>query len=291
MCKRLPFSNRYVFAKVMQDNPDLCKEVIERILNMKIGRIRSIEVESEATEILYRGVRFDVFMQGDDAAFEVEMQTYEQEGLPLRMRYYRSQLDRRTLSKGDPFSRLKPVYVIFICLNDHFGAGLPVYTFKSTCREDPSVAFDNGACDIVLCADGDLSQTTRGIADLLEFVRTNKATDGDDLTGRLADAVEEAHRDEEWVRSMNMLDWDFEDARRAASAQGHAVGLAEGRKAGLAEGREAGLAEGREAGEASERARTASLMQKMQEAGCTAEEIVRAMQLEDRAALYERYAV
>lgn len=29
---RLQFSNRYVFAKVMQDNPDLCREMLERTL-------------------------------------------------------------------------------------------------------------------------------------------------------------------------------------------------------------------------------------------------------------------
>jgi len=132
---RKPFSNRYVFAKVMQDNPDLCKAVIERVLDMEVGAIESVEVESEAVGITRRGVRFDVFMRGGGASFEVEMQTYEQEELPLRMRYYRSRLDGRALSKGERFSALRPVYVIFICTTDPFGAGLPVYTFESVCRE------------------------------------------------------------------------------------------------------------------------------------------------------------
>ena len=38
MCKRYPISNRYVFAKVMQDNPDLCQEMIEQILGMETRR-------------------------------------------------------------------------------------------------------------------------------------------------------------------------------------------------------------------------------------------------------------
>lgn len=38
MCKRYPISNRYVFAKVMQDNPDLCQEMIEQILDMETRR-------------------------------------------------------------------------------------------------------------------------------------------------------------------------------------------------------------------------------------------------------------
>ena len=49
MCKRYPISNRYVFAKVMQDNPDLCQEMIEQILGIKVGHVKTIEVESEST--------------------------------------------------------------------------------------------------------------------------------------------------------------------------------------------------------------------------------------------------
>lgn len=224
MCKRYPISNRYVFAKVMQDNPDLCQEMIEQILDMKVGRIKTIEVESESTSIIHRGVRFDVFLQGDEAAFEVEMQTYEQEDLPRRMRFYRSQLDRRMLGKGEAFGGLKPVYVIFICLHDYFEHGLPVYTFESTCQEDPTVAFENGVHDIVLCADGDLSRASADVAALLEYVSTNRAGSEDSLTGRLAQAVEDAYRDEEWVSSMSRLDWDLEDARRYAAAQGREEG-------------------------------------------------------------------
>ena len=197
MCKRYPISNRYVFAKVMQDNPDLCQEMIEQILGIKVGHVKTIEVESESTSIVHRGVRFDVFLKGDEAAFEVEMQTYEQEDLPRRMRFYRSQLDRRMLGKGEAFGGLKPVYIIFICLRDYFGHGLPVYTFESTCQEDSSVEFENGAHDIVLCADGDLSRAPVDVAALLQYVATNRAESNDSLTGRLARAVEDAYRDEE----------------------------------------------------------------------------------------------
>lgn len=84
--KRHPFSNRYVFAKVMRERPDLCKAIIERALGVEVGRVQAVEPESEQTSITHRSVRFDVFMRGDGASFEVEMQTYEQTDLPRRGR-------------------------------------------------------------------------------------------------------------------------------------------------------------------------------------------------------------
>lgn len=287
MGARLPFSNRYVFAKVMQDNPDLCKELIERILNMRVGRIAQFQVEAEATGVIRRGVRFDVFMESDEAAFEVEMQTYEQRELPLRMRYCRSQLDRRMLGKGDDFSKLRPVYVIFICTTDPFGEGLPVYTFTSRCEENPSTPFANGAVDIVLSAASDLAQARPEVASLLRYVATDVSDDSDSLTERLSDAVREAHEDEEWVRGMDWLDWDIRDAKEAAAREGRAEGL----ERGLTEGRAEGRAEGRVEGEAGERDRQARLVSAMEAAGKSAEEILAALKAADRESLYASYHI
>lgn len=280
--QRRPFSDRYVFAKVMQDNPELCRDIVACILGLDVGRIRTIEVESERVAIERRGVRFDVFLQGEDAAFEVEMQTYEQQSLPLRMRYYRSQIDRRLLDKGEPFDALAPVYIIFICTHDPFGFGLPVYTFRGTCQEDPSVPFDNGATDIVLSAAGDLTRTTPEIAALLRYVRTGEVS-GDALASRIEDAVDEAYRDEGWLDDMRLIDWDLRDARRAAEREGWATGHARG----CAEGRAEGQAEGR----ANERRLQAGLVAAMEHEGHSADEILAALMNEDRDELYERYGL
>lgn len=287
MSTHLPFSNRYVFAKVMQDNPDLCKKVIERILNVEINRIETIEVETEHVSIAHRSVRFDVFLQSDEAAFEVEMQTYEQQSLPQRMRFYRSQLDRRILNKSQDFAELKPVYVIFICLNDPFGKGLPIYTFRSRCDEDATIPFDNGAVDVVLSAQGDLSLTRPEIANLLQFVRTSLATDKDSLTHDLETAMEKAFEDEEWVRSMSWLDWDIRDAKAHAAKEGRAEGLAEGR----AEGRAEGLAEGRAEGQTREQDRLARLLTAMENEGCDSGTIIETLKNPDKEAIYKRYGI
>ncbi len=271
MSVTLPFSNRYVFAKVMQDNPDLCKEIIERVLGIKIECIKTIEVESESVSIANRSVRFDVFLHSADAAFEVEMQTYEQKALPKRMRFYRAQLDRRMLGKHDDFDALKPVYVIFICTHDPFDRGLPLYTFRSCCDEDPTIPFDNGTLDLILNTQGDLSLVNSDIANLLQFIQTSKPAKADPLTSKLATAVQDAFDDEEWVKSMNWLDWDIRDAKEYAKA----------------EGRE----EGREEGRTLLRETTDRLVDAMKQAGCTSDEILTAIRSENFSAACKQYGV
>lgn len=265
--RRRGFSNQFVFAKVMFDNVELCRELIEVVLDMRISHVEHMEVETCRPQIDKRSVRFDVFLEGDGASFEVEMQAYDEGHLPQRMRYYRSQIDRLSLSKGMALAELKPVYIIFICTYDPFGRGLPVYTFRSTCSEDPTVPFDDGAVSVALNASGDLSMTSEPIAELLQYVATGR-TDGA-LSARLDQAVDEAYRDEEWVRRMDMIEWEMENMRRAAETRGNAEGF----NKGLSEGLREGLSEGT----ATEHARIIALVNSMRETGYPDGEILAAV--------------
>lgn len=283
---RKPFSDRYVFAKVMQDNPDLCREVIEVALGLRIGGVKAIEVESTGAAIDRRSVRYDVFLDSEEAAFEVEMQSYSQRGLPLRMRYYRSMLDRRLLDRGEPFDLLKPVYVIFLCMNDPFGLGLPAYTFAPCLREDPRAEFDNGAVDVVLSAAGDLSLAPAGLAGLLQYVKTGDPA-GDRFAARLEAAVDAAYDDEGWVSTMMPIEWDIRDARLCGVDEGLERGRREGRKEGRKEGLRDGLVEGSRL--AAERSR--ALIEAMRSAGASADEILDAVSTGDLEEQCARYGV
>lgn len=299
----------------MQDNPDLCKEIIERVLDIHIDSLEAIEVESEGSSIIRRGVRFDVFVKSENAAFEVEMQSYEQRDLPQRMRFYRAQLDRRLLDKGDGYEKLRPVYVIFICTHDPFGFGIPVYTFESACKEDPRVPFDNGAVDIVLNARGDLGLARPEVASLLQFVGTNEASGADSLALDLSEAVRHAHEDEEWIENMSWIEWDIEDAKRYAAEKaaekareaalaeglaegrekGHAEGLEQGIEQGLQQGFEQGIEQGLEQGLAQGITTADELRKKllvaMEDSGCTSEEIIAMLKAENLEDLCEKYGL
>lgn len=267
---RKPFSDRYVFAKVMQDNSDLCKELIECVLGIEVSRVEVIEVESGVAMITRRSVRYDVFLDSDEAAFEVEMQTYDQRALPLRMRYYRSLLDRRMLGRGEDFDKLKPVYIIFICKQDYFGLGLPVYTFVNTCKEDPRAVFDDKTTNVILCASGDLSQASSSVAGLLQYVLTGDPG-GDEFSERLQKAVNKAYDDEDWVNQMMPLEWDLRDAKRSGAEEGRAEGRAEGESASDAQWKE--------------------LVAAMKRAGLSDEELVERLSNSDRPSLCAEYGV
>lgn len=37
--ERLTFADNYIFCKVMEESPEICKEMLELLLNIKIDRI------------------------------------------------------------------------------------------------------------------------------------------------------------------------------------------------------------------------------------------------------------
>ena len=63
--------------------------------------------------------------------------------LPQRARYYQSVCDGVALSKGDYYHSLREQYVIFLCPNDIFGHGVPVYHFENRAREDANITLDD----------------------------------------------------------------------------------------------------------------------------------------------------
>ena len=138
-------SNNFIFCKVMSENLDLCKEFLEMLLNIKIESISLAQPETTLNvDFFAKGIRLDVFVKDDtDRIFDIEMQVIGKDYLPLRARYYQSVLDVSSLHAGEDYESLTESYVIFLCLDDIFHKGLPIYTFKSVCLEDPKLFLDD----------------------------------------------------------------------------------------------------------------------------------------------------
>ena len=278
-----PISDNRTFAKVMSNRPDLCKELIERILDVKISEIRLLETERTLTSIVQKSVRFDVFLDSPEAAFEVELQTTKEPNLGKRIRYYQSQMDRRLLLAGTSYQDLKPTYVIFICLVAPFSEhqNQPVFTFVSKSSEVPGFCLDTGVTYVVLNAAGDMGLTTPQIASVLHYLKSNQSQSGDGLTEQLDIAVREANMDEEWT--MGLMTYEMEMARAKRIAED------EGREKGLAEGREKGLEEGRAEGRAEERNLINDLMDAMEAAGLSLSQIREELKSKTTEDLCEKY--
>ena len=71
------------------------------------------------------------------------MQVVDTGELPKRARYYQSVRDVHELHKGGSYTKLKSQYVLFICPEDIFSAGLPIYSFQNYAAENKNIALDD----------------------------------------------------------------------------------------------------------------------------------------------------
>ena len=139
----LTITDDFMFCKVMSD-PDICKELLEILLHIKIERLvfqepqKSFRLTSES-----KGIRLDVYVKDSNRIFDIELQTTNERNLELRTRYYQGVMDISELEKGEFFSNMKESYIIFICMFDPFGADIPIYTVKQTFAENDKLIFND----------------------------------------------------------------------------------------------------------------------------------------------------
>ena len=79
------------------------------------------------------------------------------------------------LLKGADYSELKESYVIFICVEDPFAEGLPVYSFERACRENPEVQLDDRTHHVIFNASAYEKEENSELKDFLSFVKNNNA--------------------------------------------------------------------------------------------------------------------
>ena len=88
--------NNFVFGKTMELYPDLCRRLLELILNTTIKEIsypereKTIEARTDS-----KGIRLDVYVEekGTNRSFDVEMQIANSDNIDKRMRYYQGLID------------------------------------------------------------------------------------------------------------------------------------------------------------------------------------------------------
>ena len=68
-------ANNFIFYKVMRNNPDVCKELLEILLEFKIERIEMSQEEVVDIDFASKGIRMDVYVKDADGlkAYNIEM--------------------------------------------------------------------------------------------------------------------------------------------------------------------------------------------------------------------------
>ena len=193
-----------------------------------IGRVEYPELQKEIKpDADARGIRLDVYTKDDkNRVFDIEMQMTVTKELPKRSRYYHSMLDLQLIDKGQTYAKLKPSFVIFICLADMFGAGRHKYTFETVCREDRTIWLGEERTTIFLNADSQMEDVSKELTAFLNYAAG--CVSEDPFVKKLDEAVKEAKRNREWRREyMTLLMRDQENIEK-----GRKEGRREGRKEG-----------------------------------------------------------
>lgn len=221
--EELKFTDDFMFCKILYTNPELCQQLLELILGKKIKEIRylttqnSIDITSDG-----KGIRLDVYLEGDNKVYDIEMQTTLNVNLPKRTRYYQGMIDLNLIEKGADYSELKETFIIFVCLDDPFHKNECVYTFENRCKEVPDLCLRDESTKIFLNASGNKANLPEELRDFLAFLSGEEPKGK--LATQIAQKVEQAVKHEEWrTEYMTLLQRD-----REKFAEGKAEGRMEG---------------------------------------------------------------
>ena len=227
--KNATIANNFIFYKVMRNNPEVCKELLEILLEMEIDHIEMHGEETIENDFGSKGIRLDVYAKNDSHVFNLEMQASDSKELPERSRYYQGSIDVDCLMSGQIYRNLKDSYVIFICIADLFEKGLACYSFENLCREDHSIRLNDRSFKYFFIAsncDKILDERQKAF---LKVVVGQKASDS--FSKKIEQLTEEAKHNTQWKRQY--MEWerqrtyDFENGKetKAVEAAKNAISL------------------------------------------------------------------
>lgn len=192
-------ANNFIFYKVMRNNPETCKHLLEILLEIEIERIDIYQEETIDVDYASKGIRLDVYVKSATQAFNVEMQTTNTKELAERSRYYQGIIDVDCLNSGQHYKELKDCYVIFICIDDIFGKGRAKYCFENLCTEDTSIKLNDRAHKYFFIASNcDKIISNKEQHAFLKMVIQNKSESA--FTDTLLNLVKDAKKNIQWKR-------------------------------------------------------------------------------------------
>lgn len=218
--------DNFLFAAIMLDS-DICKEVLERILEVEIDHVEVVSEKSIVFHPEYHGIRLDVYAKENDGTyFNVEMQV-ERKPVLKRARYYHSNMDVELLRTGIDYELLPDSYVIFICDYDPIGLGKYKYTKYSTFREDMSYNYKDGIHTYFLSTKGkNVDEVPGKLVKFLDYVGTGKMDETDDLLDHLKRTEVKIKSDREIGERFMVFEEMMQDQFKAGKAEGVAEATA-----------------------------------------------------------------
>ena len=232
---KIGITDDVMFCTVLSNSED-CREFLQRILGIEIEEIVVVGTQvSMKSNFHAKGVRLDVYAKDKKGnAYDIEMQTTKMRELPLRSRYYHSEMDSYQIAAGEKYGNLKHSIVIFVCNFDLFAKNRSVYTFESICREDTEIHLQDKRKTIFININGSREGVPKELAHLLDYLKTKTPTDG--FTERLEQRVLEIRRDTEWRDDYMTLEMKMDEKYEQGLEEGLAKGIEQGIELGIGQG-------------------------------------------------------
>jgi predicted transposase/invertase (TIGR01784 family) len=201
-------ANNFIFYKVMRNNPDVCQELLEILLEFKIERIEMSQEEEVNVDFGSKGIRMDVYAKDADGqkVYNIELQAKDTKELPERARYYQGVMDVDLLKSGQDYKDLKTTFVVFICVDDIFEKGLAKYTFENLCVEDPKIKMGDRAYKYFFISKNCDKLFNKEQKAFLKMVFNNKSSNA--FTDKVKRLVDNAKRNTQWRKQF--MDWERE---------------------------------------------------------------------------------
>ena len=232
---KIGITDDVMFCTVLSNSED-CREFLQRILGIEIEEIVVVGTQvSMKSNFHAKGVRLDVYAKDKKGnAYDIEMQTTKMRELPLRSRYYHSEMDSYQIAAGEKYGNLKHSIVIFVCNFDLFAKNRSVYTFESICCEDTEIHLQDKRKTIFININGSREGVPKELAHLLDYLKTKTPTDG--FTERLEQRVLKIRRDTEWRDDYMTLEMKMDEKYEQGLKEGITKGIEQGIELGIGQG-------------------------------------------------------
>lgn len=222
----LTIADDYMFCAVMQDAV-LCKKLLQLVLADAVGIITKLYYQTAFEQGTSKGIRLDIWAEDNTGKlYDIEMQTTDQKNLAKRLRYYQSAIDVSTLNKGGDYDDLPDTFIIFFCSFDYLNAELPVYTFKTICKENNKLLLPDGTTKVILNSRAAAKEKVPELKAFLEYMNGIKS-DNDFIT-KIENKVKEIKQNDERRREYMIMSAFEADARRVGISEGIRQGEAKG---------------------------------------------------------------
>ena len=227
--EQIGITNDVMFGSVFQNVED-CKELLQRILHLRIVELTIVEGQKQMNRNLSgKGIRLDIYARdGEGNSYDIEMQLTDTGELDLRSRYYHSEMDSYQIRKGMKYQYLKQSIVIFVCGFDLFGENRSLYTFETICRENTGLRLQDKRKTIFVNIHGDRAGLDEATINLLDYFKTG--TPQDPYTRGLQNRVETIRSDDEWRENYMTIEMKMEQRYEQGLKLGEEKGRLEGGK-------------------------------------------------------------